>query len=119
MGLNPQNANKDADESKRIAELKALKNGNVYTDAMIDRAISDGRTADDVAPYIEAAAGVQSPSDQALASVRTMIMEQMQSGSEQVTPVPKTGMPQDQTAVKKAQDIEDVVNAANRLRGAK
>ena len=119
LGLNPQNANKDADESKRIAELKALKNGNVYTDAMIDRAISDGRTADDVAPYIEAVAGVQPPSDQALASVRTMIMEQMQSGSEQVTPVPKTGMPQNQAAVKKAQDIEDVVNAANRLRGAK
>lgn len=30
LGLNPQNANKDADESKRIAELKALKTGT-YT----------------------------------------------------------------------------------------
>lgn len=117
LGLNT--GKKDESEAKRIENLKAMKNGNVYADALIDKAISAGRTADEVAPYIEAVTGVQSPSDQALNEVRNMIIEQMQSGAENVLPVPNTGTPQDRMRAKKSQDIEDVVKAANRLRGAK
>ena len=108
-------------EKQRIADLEALKTDNVYGNAVIDQAIKEGRTAADVKPYIDAVNAVEAPKDEAseaLASIRALIEDQMQSGSQNVKPAPKAGMATDKTA-QKLQDINDVVEAANKMRGVK
>lgn len=108
-------------EKQRIAGLEALKTDNVYGNAVIDQAIKEGKTASDVKSFIDAVNAVEAPKNEAseaLDSIRALIEDQMRSGSQEVKPSPKAGMGMSKEN-QKMQDINDVVTAANKMRGVK
>lgn len=95
-------------EISRIRELVSLKTGDVTTDALIDVAIGDGRSAAEIQPYLDAVKKVAQPS--AAAQITAVIRDQLTSGAEGVAggqPAPT----EDELKAAQAKKIADIANS--------
>ena len=95
-------------EISRIRELVALKTGDVTSDALIDVAIGDGRSAAEIQPYIDAVKKVAQPS--AAAQMTAVIRDQLTSGSEGVAGG-QTAPTEDELKAAQAKKIADIANS--------
>lgn len=95
-------------EISRIRELVSLKTGDVTTDALIEVAIGDGRSAAEIQPYLDAVKKVAQPS--AAAQITAVIRDQLTSGAEGVAggqPAPT----EDELKAAQAKKIADIANS--------
>ena len=95
-------------EISRIRELVALKTGDVTSDALIDVAIGDGRSAAEIQPYIDAVKKVAQPS--AAAQMMAVIRDQLTSGAEGVAGG-QTAPTEDELKAAQAKKIADIANS--------
>ena len=82
------------EERSRLAALNALDDGSAGVKAVINMAIKDGKTADEIKETIDAIKGAQ-PAAQASAAqsfMNDLIEDQMKSGSGNVTGQPANGL---------------------------
>lgn len=119
-----QTAEPEADavtqERERVAALDALKTGNVFADSIVETAKKQGQTADEIKPYLDAMPKSDSKTDsedaKVLDAIKALITDQMNSGAGNVqASAPK---PDDEAARKQAA-MDDVVNFANQMGGAR
>ena len=71
-------------ERQRVRDLKALKCDNASVNAFIDVAIDDGKTAEEIAPYIAALKNVPTVQN-AVDKIAAVVRDQMTSGAEGVS----------------------------------
>ena len=110
-----------AQERARMAALDALKNGNPAVDGIIEAAKANGASAEDVKPYVDAAASAPpAPADtknkeKMLAAIQTILQDSKDSHANDVRPTtqPMNGS----EAAEKERNINDIATYANRLRG--
>ena len=121
----PQQAKPEADavaqERERVAALDALKTGNVFADSIVETAKKQGQTADEIKPYLDAMPKSDSNADsenaKVLDAIKALVTDQMNSGAGNVqASAPK---PDDDEAAKRKAAMDDVVNFANQMGGAR
>ena len=95
-------------ERNRISNLEAMLTGDKVVDGIINTAKANGKTAEEIKPYIDAvvAARKEEPQDNAVTAIKNIIQDNMQSGAEGVT----AGAP---TPDQKQAAIDEIVNIAN------
>ena len=71
-------------ERQRVRDLRALKCDNASVNAFIDVAIDDGKTAEEIAPYIAALKNVPTVQN-AVDKIAAVVRDQMTSGAEGVS----------------------------------
>lgn len=124
LGISPKDqhvtpaAPKDvaADERQRITDLLAMKTGNTLVDKIVDTAVKNGNTAEQVKPFLDAIPPEENKEDP-LQAIKDLIRDNQKSGANNVAPAPQ--MPEDNAAAKRQHDIDEVVDFANRMRGVK
>ena len=106
-----------AAERQRITDLLAMKTGNTLVDKIVDTAVANGNTAEQVKPFIDAIPPEKDKEDP-LQAIKDLIRDNQNSGADGVAPVP--GVDDKAAAAAKRQaDIDEVVNYANKMRGVK
>ena len=95
-------------ERNRIGNLEAMLTGDKVVDGIINTAKANGKTAEEIKPYIDAVAAArkEEPQDNAVTAIKNIIQDNMQSGAEGVT----AGAP---TPDQKQAAIDEIVNIAN------
>ncbi len=109
-------------DEERLGALDALKGQGVYADAIVERAKADGKTADDIAGFIEALAAVKAPEPKeeapkenpAIQAMGALISDQMESGGEGVAPAMASGK-EAEKAQAKASEVDNIVNFVNTM----
>ncbi len=116
-------------DEERISALDALKGKNVYADALVERAKADGKTAEDIAGYIEALAAVKvpepkdppkgAPKDEAnetkaIKALGSIIDDQTTSGGEGVAPA-AASTKEAEKAKAKASEVDAIVDFVNTM----
>ncbi len=109
-------------DEERLGALDALKGQGVYADALVERAKADGKTADDIAGFIEALAAVKAPEPKeeapkenpAIQAMGALISDQMESGGEGVAPAMASGK-EAEKAQAKASEVDNIVNFVNTM----
>lgn len=109
-----------AQERERMLALDKLKTGNAFVDSIVETAKKQGQTAEEIKPYLDAMPKSDSNADaedtKVLEAIKALVSDQMNSGAGNVqASAPK---PDDDAAKKKAA-IDDVVNFANQMGGAR
>ena len=110
-----------AQERTRMTALDALKNGNPAVDSIVEAAKANGASAEDVKPYVDAAASAQpAPTDtkneeKMLAAIQTILQDSKDSHANDVRPTPQPMNGGE--AAEKERNINDIATYANRLRG--
>ena len=121
----PQQVKPEADavaqERERVAALDALKTGNAFADSIVETAKKQGQTADEIKPYLDAMPKSDSNADsenaKVLNAIKALVTDQMNSGAGNVqASAPK---PDDDEAAKRKAAMDDVVNFANQMGGAR
>ena len=98
-------------ELNRIRALQGLKGTNAAVNALIDVAISDGRTAEDIKPYIDAVAKVAvSPAQDAADKIVAVIRDQLTSGAEGVKGGQEAVTPEE-ISKRQSKKIADIANS--------
>ena len=98
-------------ELNRIRALQELKGTNAAVNALIDVAISDGRTAEDIKPYIDAVAKVAvSPAQDAADKIVAVIRDQLTSGAEGVKGGQEAVTPEE-ISKRQSKKIADIANS--------
>ena len=73
-------------ELSRIRDLQALKGESAAVNALIDVAIGDGKTVDEIKPYVDALNKIPAPTvDNTAEKIVAVIRDQMTSGAEGIT----------------------------------
>lgn len=72
-----------AAEIERIKNLNSLRCGNEFVDALIDTAISEGRSFDDVKTFVDALKNIK-PENKILDKIAALIEDNLKSGAEGV-----------------------------------
>ena len=107
-----------ADERQRITDLLAMKNGNALNDKIIDTAVSNGNTPEQIKPFLDVIPKEEAKKEDPLQAIKDLIKDNQASGADGVHSAP--GMtPEDNEAAKKQAAIDEVVNFANQMRGVK
>ena len=104
------------EERSRLAALNALDDGSAGVKAVINMAIKDGKTAEDIKETIDAIKG-DKPAPQASAAqnfMNDLIDDQMKSGSGNVTSQPANGLTE---AEEEAQRTENMAKTLQNMYG--
>ncbi len=102
-------------ERERVAALDALRNGKKSVDAIVETAKKNGQTAEQVQAYVEAMPDEDDTSKKALDAIRELIMDETQSGADEVKPAPQLGAKATQAAKTKS-EIDEIAEMMNKLR---
>ena len=108
-------------ERERVEALNAMKGDNEVVNRLIDAAVKEGKTVDEVNPFINAVADIPVAKDteavNAINQIRQLVLDQMESGADQVAVQPVSDDADD--AVKKVGAVDEVVAFANAKKGGK
>ncbi len=109
-------------ERERVEALNAMKGDNEVVNRLIDAAVKEGKTVDEVNPFINAVADIPVAKDteavNAINQIRQLVLDQMESGADKVAPQ-GASTPETNDAVAKASAIDEVVAFANAKKGGK
>ena len=131
MGIGEQKKEEPSAQTdeERIGALDALKGQSVYADAIVERAKADGKTAGDIAGYIEALAAIKAPEPkeepkeepkdepkegQAIKAMGELINDQLTSGGEGVAPA-RASAKEAEKAQAKASEVDAIVDFVNTM----
>ena len=103
-------------ERSRVAALAAMKTGNKYADSILDTAIKNGQTAEEIKPFIDAMPKAED--ENVLQAIRDLVTDQLQSGADNVQASAGQQPAADDEAARKKAAIEDIVKYANQMGGA-
>lgn len=102
-------------EKERILALDALKGDgkNPYVTALVEAAKAGKDTAEELSPYLDAVKAVKAPESDAMAAIKALVMDQMESGAGDVKPVPAAPIANNDHNQK---TIDEIVAMANAMR---
>lgn len=97
-------------EQERIKAINALRGDNEYVNAILDVAAEHGASSEEIKPYIDAVSKVE-PKNKTLEEIRALVMDNLESGTEQIKPKPASD--------KRVKDngVNEVVDIVNKKRG--
>lgn len=104
-------------ERERVAELAAMKTGNKYADSILDTAIKNGQTAEEVKPFIDAMPKAEE--ENALQAIKDLVADHLRSGAGKVQASAGQQPAADNEVARKQAAADDVVKYANQMGGAR
>ena len=105
-------------ERERVEALNALKGDNEVVNRLVDVAVTEGKTVDEVTPFISAVSDITATDNKVVDQIRQLVIDQMESGADKVAPQ-GASTPETNDAVAKASAIDEVVAFANAKKGGK
>ena len=105
-------------ERERVETLNALKGNNEVINRLVDVAVKEGKTVDEVTPFISAVSDIPVTGNKVVDQIRQLVIDQMESGADNVAPQ-GASTPETNDAVAKASAIDEVVAFANAKKGGK
>lgn len=105
-------------ERERVETLNALKGNNEVINRLVDVAVKEGKTVDEVKPFISAVSDIPVTDNKVVDQIRQLVIDQMESGADNVAPQ-GASTPETNDAVAKASAIDEVVAYANAKKGGK
>ena len=105
-------------ERERVEALNALKGDNEVINRLVDVAVKEGKTVDEVTPFISAVSDIPATDNKVVDQIRQLVIDQMESGADKVAPQ-GASTPETNDAVAKASAIDEVVAFANAKKGGK
>lgn len=105
-------------ERERVEALNALKGDNEVINRLVDVAVAEGKTVDEVTPFISAVSDIPTTDNKVVDQIRQLVIDQMESGADKVAPQ-GASTPETNDAVAKASAIDEVVAFANAKKGGK
>ena len=105
-------------ERERVETLNALKGNNEVINRLVDVAVKEGKTVDEVTPFISAVSDIPVTDNKVVDQIRQLVIDQMESGADNVAPQ-GASTPETNDAVAKASAIDEVVAFANAKKGGK
>ena len=105
-------------ERERVETLNALKGNNEVINRLVDVAVKEGKTVDEVTPFISAVSDIPVTDNKVVDQIRQLVIDQMESGADEVAPQ-GASTPETNDAVAKASAIDEVVAYANAKKGGK
>ena len=105
-------------ERERVETLNALKGNNEVVNRLVDVAVKEGKTVDEVTPFISVVSDIPVTDNKVVDQIRQLVIDQMESGADEVVPQ-GASTPETNDAVAKASAIDEVVAFANAKKGGK
>lgn len=109
-------------ERQRIAYLDAMYNGDLTVKNIIDTAKKTGATAESVRAYVDAVKTTEqsNANNKVVDTIKNIIQDNMDSGAKDVLPGANGRITdKEKDAVKKKQQVDEIVNIINNSRGLK